>query len=416
MNDKEPNPPTPPTTDNIIFTRYLYIADDVYQALATNILHNNADKALFWAAELLHSGLVSGLVHTLWTTYFNYYFSLNPEFYNYLLKQTNRIRNADTDTASGADAVAATYDTINNLLIRPFNLDVLLACACASEQQPVYFDTAEPAEALRDTNITTVVLAIMDKNKENIGHVAYTDAFDAMEDINRIMDGTESVGLAIAPTNRKKICAVLTSYNKLRNGAAKRGDDLDRYTSIEMVRVAIVVLIASYAHKLKTGKKTFAPVASAEPRRTKTRHDLPAKTNGGADDGRANMLLHHVLEFSMSDETSFCDEQEPTTSDTLAADEATVDTYRSHWEYHAARAPIWRKRIQAYGGTLDDEHRTVRFDDDDQLEAFYTEYDLEPDEQPFDVVNRNLAIGKRRKTADEFCDMLSHASANSLLQ
>jgi len=56
-----------------------------------------------------------------------------------------------------------------------------------------------------------------------------------------------------------------------------------------------------------------------------------------------------------------------------------------HWLYHASGSPVWAQRISEYGGTVDDDAETVVFDDDDDLEDFYTAYDLDPDEQPLSV-------------------------------
>ena len=78
--------------EDLIFTRYLYASTDVLQALATNLLLKNATKSRFWAMELLHSGLINDLIGLFWNAYFNYYFTLNPEFYHYLIKQTKRLR------------------------------------------------------------------------------------------------------------------------------------------------------------------------------------------------------------------------------------------------------------------------------------------------------------------------------------
>lgn len=56
-----------------------------------------------------------------------------------------------------------------------------------------------------------------------------------------------------------------------------------------------------------------------------------------------------------------------------------------HWLYHAASTPFWAEKIETFGGTVDDDAETVVFEDDDATEKFYTEFGLEPDEQPYEV-------------------------------
>ena len=58
--------------DTLVFTRYLYIESDVCQALISSILQKDKERAMFWAAELLHSGLVNTLVRVLWNIYMTY--------------------------------------------------------------------------------------------------------------------------------------------------------------------------------------------------------------------------------------------------------------------------------------------------------------------------------------------------------
>ena len=80
---------------DFVFTQYLYSAEDVHQAIATNILLKNKEKTIFWIQELIQSQLTDMLITLILNIYITYYFPLNPEFYNYLLKQTNRIRTDD---------------------------------------------------------------------------------------------------------------------------------------------------------------------------------------------------------------------------------------------------------------------------------------------------------------------------------
>lgn len=68
--------------------------------------------------------------------------------------------------------------------------------------------------------------------------------------------------------------------------------------------------------------------------------------------------------------------------------------YYDDWLYHASFSPLWEKRIQEYDGLIDHTNQKVVLDDSEiyqndntRFEEFYNHYNLEPDEQPGNVLN-----------------------------
>ena len=53
----------------------------------------------------------------------------------------------------------------------------------------------------------------------------------------------------------------------------------------------------------------------------------------------------------------------------------------NHLLYYACRSPAWLERVESYDGVLDNDKKCVSFPDEDQEEAFYNQFGLEPDEQ-----------------------------------
>lgn len=51
------------------------------------------------------------------------------------------------------------------------------------------------------------------------------------------------------------------------------------------------------------------------------------------------------------------------------------------WLYYCRNTPIWAERMAKYGGICCDDTKTAAFKSDDDLEAFYDAWGLEPDEQ-----------------------------------
>jgi hypothetical protein len=71
----------------------------------------------------------------------------------------------------------------------------------------------------------------------------------------------------------------------------------------------------------------------------------------------------------------------------------TIASY-DNWIYEASGSPIWKKRIEKYGGTVCHESKTVTFGDDDKEEQFYNWHNFEPDEQPMSVQENWFGITK----------------------
>ena len=60
-----------------------------------------------------------------------------------------------------------------------------------------------------------------------------------------------------------------------------------------------------------------------------------------------------------------------------------IEDLRKHWLLDAAASPIWRTRLDRFGGSV--KNQSVIFESEDSEEAFYDEYGFEPDEQPMEI-------------------------------
>ena len=72
-------------TPKLIFTRYLYIKNEVEISLLSAILNKKNDESLFWAFELYYSGFTNDLLYLIWRIYFEFYATLNPTFEAFFL-------------------------------------------------------------------------------------------------------------------------------------------------------------------------------------------------------------------------------------------------------------------------------------------------------------------------------------------
>ena len=105
---------------DLVFTRYLYVKDEVRIALLVSIL-NKSDDAIFWAYELYHSGFKNEVFELIWKIYYDFFATLNPTFEAYLLKKHKELIMTDD---SSHDRIICSI--IQDLLFRQFNSDVFI--------------------------------------------------------------------------------------------------------------------------------------------------------------------------------------------------------------------------------------------------------------------------------------------------
>ena len=61
--------------------------------------------------------------------------------------------------------------------------------------------------------------------------------------------------------------------------------------------------------------------------------------------------------------------------------EDMTDLLSDKWLYYASISPIWHERIKQHNGVIDEEKQAVRFEDDDNIDTFYSSWGYDPDEQ-----------------------------------
>lgn len=72
------------------------------------------------------------------------------------------------------------------------------------------------------------------------------------------------------------------------------------------------------------------------------------------------------------------------------------DLYRMmyyHWLYYASKNPVWHERICQHNGFVDNDKKTVDFEDDDDIEEFYEEWGYDIEEQPVEI--QHSILGKK---------------------
>lgn len=337
---------------NFTFTRYLYIKDEVHLALLVSIL-NKSEKSLFWAYELYYSGFHSELFGLLWKIYFDFYYMLNPGFYKYFIKKQKEWSKAE-DSLEKHKAIGV---IVNNLSIRPHNMDVFLLRQIVSnfEIEPAY---------------TTKISDWLDKkNYLNIADHIFNKCASTQE-LNAVLEQ-------------------ITNYFKERN---VKVDDSKKNIGLDQKHIALanVMLMFSHAEKLSMGKNLYLIVEDEEIKKYNTMESdydnsfypykiLPLVTSHGIDE--ENYLSLFELQRETVD---------------------VKDAYYYHWDYYALGSPVWRERVEAFKGRANHETKRLDFQDDDYFEDFYNKYNYEPDEQKIETQNKNIQTIRQERTWVKF--------------
>lgn len=363
---------------HLVFTRYLYLKDEVKLSLLMAIL-NKSNDAIFWAYELFYSGFKHELFQFIWIIYYDFFATLNPSFELYLLKK-------QSEYLSKSFEERHISSLIQNLIIRPFNTDVFMM-----RKMCEIFETAVDVNAFSDLkndlngwilandykSIAYCILSESDKpmrNDEILEHVAQilNVQLPKLSNHNRIPVKPEIICLG-------KLMSLFSRHKKLikgRNFYVKvEPEEVVQYETIEAIDGIKSYRILQTACVCSIDEQKWLQIFVKE-----------RNTNKNLNNNKSNR------------------------SNSKGNNKPIQDIYHEQWLYNAAFSPIWFDRIKAYKGYIDYEHFTVCFTDAELEEEFYLRYGYEPDEQPLFVkVRANiieevevLDAGIREKSIKDF--------------
>lgn len=331
------------TNSDIIFTRYLYIKDEVELSLLVSIL-NKSNDSLFWAYELYYSGFKDQLFMYIWKIYYDFFATLNPTFGSYLLTKYDEFITNEATVSS----------IICTLLFRPFNTDIyFLRNICKSFE--INIDYITPI-----TNIESCRI--------NFTEWISTNNYRSIAEW--ILNGNKNT---ISQNDVYKLCVELTNAKP-----CKKFNTLLTSCNIDpnIILLANVMCLISQKHNLKKGKIIYVS--------SKLNDIIPYQTVYVANGLPHYRVLQKVY-------TSGIDDYKHLSLFKLKRHKYNIkQMYLGNWLYYASFSPLWHQRITSYGGIIDHELNKVVFNDDDLLEEFYRCYGYEPDEQKQCVQNKSI--------------------------
>ena len=336
--------------EDIIFTRYLYIKDEVEIALLTNILEKK-EESVFWAYELYFSGFQKEVFQYLWDIYYNFFSVLNPCFESYFLKKEKEWNKTKNDTII--------YILVDNLLIRPFNIDVFILSRNSSKINT-------------ETNIN--IKDEKTKLKSWIQNINYQMIANYILHLD--MDITKMYGIIIdifvelfpnIDFYKQKLLSqfkIMYTYHKINT------------ININKILLSKVISLFAISNNVIQGKNFYMKV---EPSQVVIYENFETKNI------KLYKLLNSVCLFGVNDNhyLSLFELHRNKINDIR-------DAYHNHWLYYASFSPIWKKRIDDFSGKIDYEKKKINFENEDIEEDFYNKYNYEPDEQSNELKNKTI--------------------------
>lgn len=328
------------------FTRYLYELEEVKIAFMLSLL-NKSDEVLFWAYELYYSGYKQELVDLIWKIYYDFYSSLNPAFEAYLLKK---------NTISNLNDVKIIANIVNSFLIRPYNLDVFMA-----RQIIKNFEIENVKEELKQ-------LLVLGNHINTAFHI-----LEIVEERN--MENT--LNLIIEHFNKEKDKSkIVTLWNKVKSLSDAR-----------TIILSYIFRFYSEEQKIKTGKNIYIVVNDEDIVLYETIEvDLSHCSEARREKLVARKILKNAYLYAI-------DSSKWLNLFKLKRDKLNIiDAYYYKWLYYASQSPLWASRICEFNGVIDNETHSVEFEEEDDLQSFYSNYGYEPDEQHTITQNKCLEI------------------------
>ena len=341
------------TNPSIIFTRYLYLKDEVKLALLVSIL-NKSDDAIFWGYELYYSGFKHEFFDIVWKIYYDFFAIINPDFEEYLLKKHQRFLN-EKENETNKKFVSS---IIQNLLIRDFSCDIFLIRQIC---KLFVIHTVYPICEIHNLNFLKTQLKqwIDNYDYNSISYFILNEShWVNLSTIYLFILEIFGLGLGLHLENESKLTKfenIISNYDNL----------------IQQKTILLSKILTLFRNKQK---KSFYVIVT---------HNENVKYN-------TIELTNDIKHYKVLKYARICsiDKYNCLSMFELERNKTSYSLY-DNWLYYASFTPEWFNRIKDNRGYVDYTNKKVKFIVDkngvDWEEHFNNKFNYEPDEQCLDV-------------------------------
>lgn len=333
-------------------TRYLYIFDEVALSFIESILKKSSlNECYFWISELYLSGFHKQTWELLWFIYFDFYFINNPHFTSFLQK-----KNKDSSFNSILTVVKNMFKLTPSseiFVTRQYNSQIKKIDFIFRGKKPNWLKNNYPSKYHG-------LIRFLDKK---LFHYAVSSLPDEVD---------ESLWQCI------KIYYKVDSNTELM---LNEFYDCSYENHIHKIWSIFCLLEFNREFILKK-KKMYISISSSELEEINNIHNSPIPLSK-YNNPQIYKTLYHKRLFSI-----------PKTISAFYLIREHVENINQliwhHWEYHAYDTPIWKHRFDKYNITINNEKEKIEFEDDDEMEDFYSQWGYEPDEQSTETIDKRM--------------------------
>lgn len=376
----------------VILTRYLYLFDEVGMSFIHSILKaNSLNESYFWLSELYLSGLGHESWQLIWFVYYDFYYILNPYFETFLHKK------------SIVGDFKSLMTVVKNLFKFKSSSQVFITRQYYYHIKDIthIFRGKKPQWLLSIPSKYHGLFRFIDKK---LYHLAVSSLPDTVEDELFL-----SIQLYFKLTNESIEDIKKRFYDGIDVNVSSQDKQLPKYTHsyqnhIHKIWSIICLLIFNhdYNSNVVTKKKIYIACSDTEIETLMKHHNEPIPLNK-----YDNKQIYKTLEYKRLYSVN------PLSSSFQLTREEVDDInicYRRHWEYYAYSCPIWHERFNQYDITVDDDLKKIIFNDDDELEEFYSQFGYEPDEQSYETENKRVVTMPENNWKNWFNDLFNESS------
>jgi len=364
-----------------MYSRYLYRRTDVENALVISLLfpsknyqnnkknlfhdeNNNendiSEPAFFWAYELYYSGFIRQLCYLLWRIYYDFYVIKCRYLHKYMDEFLNETEVKKRPTIIGVFVKNFLYNcpTLDVYLLSrnlPLNYDMFCHHTITNERTSVFMDLIVLIQKRTDLSHSTSLLLI-DK------------VFDYI-------------------TATKTPATTLNNDMTYNNVATFRSIILNHsYLNILGLKRILYAYMMSYEYEnncKNREKLSLTPPLFLTGFESITKY----KTVIASKDCHARSILAKGRQCDLREHLPYIslriyDWNNPYIS---SAYDVIYDEI-NNWLYYSSSTPYWNKRIDYYGGTVNNITKSIVWDNELDMDVFMSLYDYDPEEQPFEVI------------------------------
>ena len=341
----------------MIFTRYLYIKEEVESALLISLLKKDKNSIRFWCEEL-----DSEYKDTLLQIYFDFYFT-----------NTSNIENI-------TDILTTNYKyNLDIYLLRKYVADINKQEKEKEKGKEKEKEKKKEKEKEEQDEYINFVSWIKERNYKQLAKYILQDCDEVIlpYTLKHIGVNKQNFDSIIKLINKEQ----LKKYNRLiylgfimRYFLLKEEQEKEQEKEHEHEQENITIKIKEL-DITEISKVIELPYLEV---------DISNK--------RSWQILSLVQNYNIDNYDYLCIFVNPN-----RCREELLDRYKNNWLFYASFSLLWKERIEKYKGIINTEKQKVIFLDetdaeDDLLQEFYTLYGLEPDEQNTEVQNKSIPI------------------------